>query len=142
MTDTTVEDRVMIRDLYDRIYWALNTNEPDTIMDLFAPGGVIVRGGVGDTIPASVSAKVAVENASDPVGKTYQHHVSNMIVDPDPEGREDCRAVRIYFMVTAVEEPPAIKIRWSCRAFDTVQKIDGRWKFLKREIVMNHMGTV
>jgi hypothetical protein len=110
-------------------------------MDCFAPGAQIERGGVGDTIGPETSLEAAVKWANEPVGVTHQHHVTNMIIDPHPDGDEDKRAVRIYFMVTSVEEPPAIKVRWSCRAFDVVQKIDGRWLFLRRRIALNHQGT-
>jgi len=136
----SVDDRVLIRDLYDRFYWALNTGG-EGLMDCFAPGAQIERGGVGDTIGPETSLESAEKWAQDPVGVTYQHHVSNMIVDPDPDGREDHRSVRIYFMVTGVENPPEIKVRWSCRAFDDVQLVDGRWTFFRRRIQLNHQGT-
>ena len=87
------------------------------------------------------SVEIAVNGQQDPVGKTTQHHVTNFIVDPDPEGRDDCRAVRMYFIVTLVESPPETRVRWSCRSHDTVQRIDGRWLILKREISLNHPDT-
>jgi SnoaL-like domain len=140
MRGTSVEDRLMIRDLYDRFYWALNTGGEGQ-MECFAPGAQIERGGVGDTVGPETSVEAAEKWAQDPVGVTYQHHVTNVIIDPHPDGDEDKRAVRIYFLITAVENPPDIKVRWSCRAFDTVQKVDGRWRFLRRRIQLNHQGT-
>jgi hypothetical protein len=137
---TSVEDRLGIRELYDRFYWGLNTGGEGQ-MECFAPGAQIERGGVGDTVGAETSLEAALKWANDPVGVTQQHHVTNMIIDPHPSGDEDKRAVRIYFMVTLVDDPPNIKVRWSCRAFDTVQKIDGRWLFLRRRIALNHQGT-
>lgn len=141
MNGTSVEDRVMIRDLYDRVYWALNSGDEKGVLDCFAPGAQIVRGGVGDTIGPERSAATAVKWQDDPIARTYQHHVTNVLIDPDEDGDPERRSVRAYFMVTAVEEPPAIKVRWSCRAYDTVQRVDGRWLFARRRIALNHQGT-
>jgi hypothetical protein len=141
INEVSVEERVLIRDLYDRMYWALNTGDAEGIRACWAPGGHVVRGGVGDVIDFEKSVEIAVNGQNDPVGKTTQHHVTNFIVDPDPDGREDCRAVRLYFIVTLVESPPETRVRWSCRSNDTVQRIDGRWLIFKREISLNHPDT-
>jgi hypothetical protein len=100
-----------------------------------------VRLGAGDVITGDQSADGAARAAQDPVAMTYQHHVSNMIVDPDESGDENRRRVRIYFVVTGVEDPPEVKVRWSCRSEDVVELIDGRWRIVSREISLNHPGT-
>ncbi len=140
MSQVSVEDRVLIRELYDTFYFALNDGDPDTIFGSFAPGGIITRYD-GEADGPEFGAATSIKWAADPVGETYQHHVTNLVVKPDPDGREDFRAVRMYFMVTGVWDPPHVIVRWSCEANDVVQKIDGRWLFSERSITLNHDGT-
>jgi hypothetical protein len=138
--DVTIEDRVLIRELYDTFYFGLNDGDPDVIRGCFAQGGgvTLYDGSLGGP---EFGAATAVLWAKDPVGTTYQHHVTNMLVSPDPEGREDVRSVRMYFMVTGVWDPPHVIIRWSCEAHDEVRRVDGRWLFSRRKISLNHDST-
>ena len=56
--------------------------------------------------------------------------------------RRRLRFVRAYFLVTQVTEPPVTEIRHSCYARDTVQLVDGQWRFLRRKIDLNSVETV
>lgn len=136
----TVEDRVLIRELYDRLYWAMNHGDREDLIACFAPGGLL-RKYNGETSSPEHSAETGYKWSRDPVGRTYQHHVTNVIVEPDPEGRRDHRAVRMYFLVTGVWEPPHVIIRWSCEARDTLRRVDGQWRFVERAISLNHDST-
>src|SRR5579862_8833115 len=103
--EVTLEDRVEIRDLYERFYWALDSGDTELIKASFAPGAKLIRYS-GPPQDAEFSAAVGAYFSQHEVGKTYQHHLTSCIVDPDPEGREDFRAVRVYFLHTGVFEPP------------------------------------
>lgn len=140
MSEPTVEDRVLIRELYDRALWALNNGEPDVVRELHDPEMETDR---WDHAKSGVdgAAKAAAAWPSDPVNRTRHHHITTFIVDPDPEGREDYRAVRFYFLVTEVAEPPRIDVRWSCTSRDLVRKVDGKWLIWRRDIKLNHDGT-
>src|SRR3954451_22963764 len=121
MAEPTVEDRILIRELYDRMVWALNTGDPDTIREVHHPDMELDRwdhakSGVEET------AVAAAAWADDPVNGTRQHHITTFIVDGDPEGREDYRSVRFYFLVTEVSDPPRIAVRWSCYSQDVVRR--------------------
>jgi len=140
VSEVSVEDRVLIRELYDTFYFALNDGDAETLKACFAPGGHITRY-AGDPSTPEFGAATGQKWSKDPVGKTYQHHVTNVVVYPDPEGREDYRSVRMYFLVTGVWEPPHILVRWSCKADDVVQRVDGRWVFWRRKISLNHDST-
>jgi hypothetical protein len=140
MAQPTVEDRVLIRELYDRMVWALNTGDADTIRTLHAPDAQTERwngatGGVEGPVAASA------ESLNDPVGRTRQHHITSFIVDPDADGHDDRMAVRFYFMVTQVSDPPENVIRWSCFSRDTVMRIDGAWRIWRRNIKLNDDRT-
>ncbi len=43
MNEVSLEDRVLIRDLYDRFYMAANDGDPQSVKACFAPGGHITR---------------------------------------------------------------------------------------------------
>jgi hypothetical protein len=110
------------------------------MIDCFAPGGGTNRY-KGDVISPEEAAALATQMKADPVGATYQHHVSNVSLAPDEEGHEDRLRARMYFFITEVSDPPHIAIRWSCTADDLLQRVDGRWRFLLRDINVNHKAT-
>ena len=47
----------------------------------------------------------------------------------------------MYFLVTGVWEPPHVIVRWSCKAHDVLQRVDGTWLFHTRQITLNHNST-
>jgi hypothetical protein len=136
----TVEDRVLIRELYDRFYMGLNDADEAAIQACFAPGGHITRYDGEPSTPEFAAATGRAWNA-DPIGATYQHHVTNVVVDPDPDGRDEYCLARMYFLVTGVYEPPRIIVRWSCSARDVLRRVDGEWRFHQRQISLNHDAT-
>jgi hypothetical protein len=138
--EPTLEDRVLIRELYDRMLWALNNGDADTIREVHDPEMETDR---WDHAKSGVDQVVAAATSwpDDPVNSTRQHHITTFIVDADPEGREDYRSVRFYFMVTEVKEPPRIDVRWSCLSRDVVRRVDGRWLIWRRDIKLNHDAT-
>jgi hypothetical protein len=140
VTEVSVEDEVLIRKLYNKCYWALNTGDEQGVIDCFAPGGHIEMYN-GNIVTAEASAKGGVANQSDAVMATRQHHITNFIVEADPEGNPNRRAVRLYFLVTQVYEPPKTELRNSCYGNDLVEKLDGEWKIVKRKISLNHLST-
>ena len=139
MTEPTTEDRIEIRELYDRLFWAWNTGDADGVEACFAPGGCIVHFD-GTTSTAAECGAVGRAWQSDPVGATRQHHVTNVIVDADDE-HADRLAVRMYFLVTEVSDPPNITIRWSAWTRGFVQRIDGRWRVLDCRVELNQPDT-
>lgn len=139
MTEPTTEDRIEIRELYDRLFWAWNTGDADGVEACFAPGGCIVHFD-GTTSTAAECGAVGRAWQSDPVGATRQHHVTNVIVDADDE-HADRLAVRMYFLVTEVSDPPNITIRWSAWTRGFVQRIDGRWRVLDCHVELNQPDT-
>ena len=140
MTEVSVEDEVLIRKLYNKCYWALNTGDAEGVTSCFVPGGYIEMYN-GNIVTAEQSAQGGVANQSDPVMATRQHHITNFIVEPDEEGNPNRRSVRLYFLVTQVYEPPKTELRNSCYGNDVVEKVDGEWKIVKRKISLNHLST-
>jgi hypothetical protein len=133
MGETSVEDRVLIRELYDRYHWAMNRGDADGVSACFLPDAITTRYD-GSTVTVDGVAETARKGPGDRVTSTRQHHLTLLLVDPDEEDREDHRAVRTYFILTEIREPPAIAIHSSCYTHDVVQLIDGDWRFAARRI--------
>jgi hypothetical protein len=140
VSEVSVEDEVLIRRLYNKCYWALNTGDEEGVISCFAPSGHIEMYN-GNIVTPEQSAAGGVANQSDPVMATRQHHITNFFVEPDPEGNANRRGVRLYFIVTQVYEPPKTEIRNSCYGNDVVERVDGEWKILRRKITLNHLST-
>jgi hypothetical protein len=131
MSETSIEDRVLIRGLYDRYHWAMNHGDGDGVRACYAPEAITVRYD-GSTVTVDGVVATALKMPDDAVTATRQHHLTLLIVDPDEQGREDCRSVRTYFILTEVREPPVITIHSSCYTLDVVQRADTDWCFLHR----------
>jgi hypothetical protein len=129
--ETSTEDHVLIRGLYDRYHWAMNHGDGDGVRECYVPDAITVRYD-GSTVTVDGVVATARKMPDDAVTATRQHHLTLLIVDPDEEGHEDRRSVRTYFILTEVREPPAIVIHSSCYTLDVVQRIDGDWRFLSR----------
>jgi SnoaL-like protein len=140
MGQPSIEDRVLIRELYDRYHWAFNTGDPDGLKACFVPGAELTTYS-GHIVTPDTPAESARTWPDDPVAHTRQHHATTLIVDADEEGHDDRRRVRCYFMVTEAADPPAIVVRWSCFSRDVVQFVDGSWLIFSRNISLNHVGT-
>jgi hypothetical protein len=140
MSTPTIEDRVLVRELYDRMLWALNNGDPDTIRELHTADMETDR---WDGAKSGVEGPVRAASSwpDDELNRTRQHHITTFIVDPDPDGRPDHLAVRFYFLVTEVKDPPRTDNRWSCSSRDIVKKVDGQWKIWRRDIKLNHNAT-
>lgn len=140
MSELTVEDRVLIRERYDRMVWALNNGDPDGATACFTSDAEVIRFD-GSISRAAETATAAKAWPSDPVASTRQHHITTFLVDPDEGGHPERRRVRFYFLVTEVANPPEIANRWSCNSDDVVERVDGEWLIQHRKITLNHMDT-
>ncbi len=140
MGDVSIEDKVLIQETYARMLWALNNGDPDTIRELHTEDMETDR---WDHEKRGIEGPLGASAAwpTDPIGRTYQHHITTFIVDPDPEGRKDHAAVRFFFIVTEVSTPGKIDVRWSSISRDTVKKVDGKWKIWRRDIKLNDDST-
>ncbi len=139
MASPTPEQRLQIRDLYDRYSWALDTGDLDGVRALFAPGASITAHAPGGhaavaTTPEEVDATI-VSWLSDPDVVGRQHHVTTLLVDPDPEGRPGHWRVRTYFVVTKLStDPLEASLVWPGYADDVVAEQDGTWRIVVREV--------
>jgi SnoaL-like protein len=111
----------------------MNRGDADGVRACFLPDAITTRYD-GSTVTVGGVAETARTAPEDPVTRTRQHHLTLFLVDPDEQGRGDHRAVRTYFILTEVREPPTIAIHSSCYTDDVVRLVDGEWLFASRQI--------
>lgn len=137
-TNPTVEDRLLIEDLYGRYSWALDTGSFEGVKEVFADGAKIIAripGGGQDVSEDPEKVEATMRGwVTDPAVVGRQHHVTTIIVDPDPEGRPDHWAVRTYFIVTESRATPPQQLVWCGYSRDVVKKVDGAFKLLVRDV--------
>ena len=117
------EDRDEIRDLYGRYCLHVDTGTPEQLADLFTPDGEF-GGVVEPVIGTEALRRFAAENLAR--GGGMHHMVSNMSIDVDGDDAVGTASVAIY-----LGGAPAIVGRYR----DELRRVDGRWKFSRRNFM-------
>jgi SnoaL-like domain len=133
----SLEDTLLIHDLYARYSWALDTGDTDAYVALYLPDAVVY-----ETVPEGVRQARGHDEIREFVMRFHgnpefpgrQHRTSQLVILPDPERRDDHWQVRTYVLTTDTKmgEPPIVY--WCGCAFDTVAKVDHEWFLAVREI--------
>jgi hypothetical protein len=137
MKQPSVEDRVLIEDLYSRYSWALDTGDTEGYVNLFLPDAEVVEN-LPDRIER-VRGHDAIRTFvrrfhTNPDFPGRQHRISQILIEPDPEGRDDHWLVRSYVLTTEFKgEPPHI-VYWAGHGRDIVAKVGSEWFIATREI--------
>jgi uncharacterized protein (TIGR02246 family) len=132
-----LEDRVAVEDLYNRYMWALDTADTDAYADCFHDDATVVENVPGNRREANGRAQihefVANRFHANPDFAGHQHRWTNMVFDPDGDGRDDAWRVRAYIFATHYDGETA-KLTWCGHYDDVVTKRDGAWRFERRTI--------
>jgi hypothetical protein len=124
----TLEDRIMIRELYARYVWAMDSGDLDSFVDCYAPGGKLDVGKLAGT--HEEIRQWAAEFLVDSGFPGSQHHYNQFVMDGDGQ---TCQ-VRAYW-ARLYRLPGTMSCEVIAQGYytDTVVKSDGQWKFsLKR----------
>jgi hypothetical protein len=132
-----VEDRILIDELYARYSWALDTGDTEGYVSLFLPDAEIVenlpdrveRGRGHDAVRELV---LRFHRRPDFPGR--QHRSTQLVVEPDPEGRNDHWLVRSYVLTTQPGPAEKPEVYWCGYCEDIVAKSNGEWFFARRDI--------
>jgi hypothetical protein len=132
-----VEDRLLIHELYARYSWALDTRDTEAYVRLFLPDAVVIENAAAGRV--SVQGHDAIRTFvrrfhDDPAFPGRQHRTSQILISPDPDGREDHRLVRSYVTTTQSHPGSPPTLYWCGWCEDIVAKVDGEWFLAQREI--------
>lgn len=140
MTPTTVaEDRLGIQTLYSRYNWHLDIGDTEGVLALFPSGSTIIQPGEeGPSVADTADAVRAVVEGwhADPSLRGRQHHVTNLVIGPDPEGRDAHRSARTSFIVTDGAGAPPSQLVWCGYSDDVVARDGDEWHFVVRNVAL------
>jgi ketosteroid isomerase-like protein len=137
VSEPSLEDRVLIHDLYARYSWALDTGDTDGYVALFTPDAVVY-----ETVPEGERRAVGREQVREFVLRFHrnpdfpgrQHRFSQVLILPDEGGRDDRLVVRSYVLTTETKQAGPPTIYWCGWCEDVVAKANGRWLIESRRI--------
>lgn len=133
----SVEDTLLIHDLYNRYSWALDTGDTDSYVQLYLPDAVVYETrpeGIRHAVGHDAIRELVLRFHDNPDFPGRQHRTSQVVIDPDPEAREDHWMVRSYVLTTEVKDGASPSVFWCGCATDIVMKAAGEWYLKKREI--------
>ena len=136
MKRPSVEDTLLIHDLFARYSWALDTGDTDAYVQLYAPDAVVLETrpeGVREARGHAAIRELVLRFHTDPAFPGRQHRTSQLVILPDPESRADHWLVRSYVLTTDTKDG-ASTLYWCGRALDVVVKVGGDWLIERREI--------
>lgn len=137
MTQPSVEDRVLIHDLYARYSWALDTGNTEAYVRLYTPDAVILENvpdGVRRVEGRDAIREFTLRFHGNPDFPGRQHRISQIVISPDREGRTDRLRVRSYVIATDTKNGYEPVVFWCGYGEDVVAKVGGEWLIETREI--------
>jgi hypothetical protein len=126
--DKVLEQRAIERMMYDYSYH-LDMNHPDQLAALFVEDCE-----VSYAPNFGAQGMEAYKKTLEGIGTFFRgtsHHNSNIVVDFVSDGEADVRSVVLAIHRYARERPDGILYG---QYFDHVVKVDGQWKFKRREL--------
>jgi hypothetical protein len=128
-----------IEQLYSRYSWALDTGDTDGYIALFTENAELTEeargGGIERKSGHAGVRELVLKFHTNPEFPGRQHRMSQLVVDPDPQGRPDHWQVRAYVTTTQNRPPEPPTLYWCGHVLDTVAKVDGRWLFQAKSIM-------
>jgi uncharacterized protein (TIGR02246 family) len=134
MAETSVEDRIRIGDLFARYMWAIDTGDVETLAGCFTEDGSLESPAVGQYSGRKSIREFAKRFAAfRERGSQMRHVISNLLVDADG----DLASAKCYLVVFLTKDGASRLLgpgRYEC----DLRKVDGRWLFQRRLVVMDH----
>jgi uncharacterized protein (TIGR02246 family) len=130
-----VQDRLAIEDLFVRYTTALDRGDIETLVDCFTPDGSLDSPAVGSHAGhAAIRAFAERFAAFNRRGAQLRHVISNLAVEIDGErARATCYLLNI--LTRDGESRLLAPGRYEC---DLVKSADGRWRFRRRVVMLDH----
>ena len=121
----SVEDRLEILELAARYSHAFDYGDTDAFVETFTQDGVVTNG--QDTLSGAEELRAfAAKHAQGSLNG--RHWTCNHVIDGDGESATHSS----YLMIVRMNETPIIGATGIYR--DSLKKVDGEWRFVRREI--------
>jgi len=137
MRRPSVEDTLLIQDLYARYAWALDTGDTDAYAELYAPDAVVYENrpeGLRRADGREQIREFVMRFHADPGFPGRQHRTSQLMILPDPQGREDRWRARSYVLTTEFKDGGPPTLFWCGHVDDILVKHGDEWLIERREI--------
>ena len=137
MKRPSVEDTLLIHDLYARYSWALDTGDTDGYVELYSPDALVLETrpeGLREANGHQAVRELVARFHEDPAFPGRQHRTSQLVIDPDPQGRPDRWLVRAYVLTTETRTGHSPTLYWCGHTADIVVKLGEDWLIERREI--------
>ncbi|MXO59918.1 hypothetical protein GRI89_10240 [Altererythrobacter salegens] len=139
MPRPTVEDELAIQELMARYYRALDTGDTEGYLDCYTADGEATE----ETSEGTLEIRKGREDIRKLIRKFHerpdfpghQHLFSNVIFEPDPEGRADHWQVLSYAWATINRPPAKPYLHWCGHIRDIVAREGGEWKIARKDIM-------
>ena len=145
MPSPSAEDRALIVELYDRYSWALDTGDTDGYVALFTDDALVTEeargGGLEEKHGHDGVRELVLKFHQNPEFPGRQHRHSQIVLDPDPQGRPGHWQVRAYVTTTQTRPGEAPTLYWCGHIRDTVRKDGDTWRIHEKNI-MSWAGEV
>lgn len=144
MNRPSVEDTLLIHDLYARYSWALDTGDTDGYVELYLPDAVVYETrpeGVREAAGHDGIRELILRFHRDPAFPGRQHRTSELVISPDHEGRRDHWQVRGYVFTTDSKDGGPPTPYWCGHTTDIVAKVEGEW-FIAHRVIKPWAGDV
>ncbi len=137
MRQPSIADRVLIQELYSRYSWALDTGDTEGYVALFLPDAEVV-----ENLPDRVERvrghdairEFVLRFHRNPDFPGRQHRISQIVIEPDPQERDDRWLVRSYVLTTEFKGEPPHTVYWAGYGEDIVAKVGDEWLIAERQI--------
>lgn len=145
MQGPDTQDRLAIYELFARYCWALDTGDTDGYVALYTTDA--------EAAEETREGTIEIRQGHDEIRKLvlkfhqragfpgHQHQMSQLVFDPDPQGRPDHWVVRSYAWATINHPPEPPHLHWCGHVRDVVAKVDGRW-LIRSKSIMGWAGEV
>jgi 3-phenylpropionate/cinnamic acid dioxygenase small subunit len=134
MPALSIEDRLMIDDLFVRYTCALDAGDVDTLVGCFAEDGSLESPAVGKYTGRPAIREFAARFARfRERGSQMRHVISNLRIEVDGD-RGSAKCYLVVFLTRDGKSRMLAPGTYDC----TLAKVDGQWLFQRRIVTMDH----
>jgi ketosteroid isomerase-like protein len=134
VTETLIDDRIRIEDLFSRYMWAIDTGDVEALVGCFTETGALESPAVGRYAGRSAIREFATRFAGfRERGSQLRHVISNLVVSTSGA----TALARCYLVVFLTRDGSSRLLgpgRYECE----LRKVDGQWLFERRVVIMDH----